>query len=144
MKYVLFLCLPLIALLASCSSTPQSRIQRNPEMFLSLNTQHQALVKQGKIDRGMNKSAVYLAMGNPDGKVTGNREGRSYVRWDYSMLVPVYTSGFGGHYGYGGGRYGRGGYYGGGYYPSVTYIPTRGSSVYFRKGIVAGWERARN
>jgi len=24
----------------------------------------------------------------------------------------------------------------------VTYVPTRGSSIYFNKGIVAGWEKA--
>lgn len=142
MKLILFLSLPLVVLLASCSSTPQSRIQKNPEMFLSLPAKQQELVKQGKIDQGMNQSAVYLAMGNPDGKITGNREGRSFVRWDYSILVPVYTSGFGGYYGHG--YRGRGGYYGAGYYPTVSYVPTRGSSIYFRKGAVVGWERARN
>ena len=142
MKFILYLSIPLIALLASCSTTPQSRIQKNPEMFLGLSPKHQTLVKEGKIDRGMSQTAVYLAMGHPDGKFTGNRTGRSYIRWDYSVLVPVYTSGFAGFYGAGRGYYGRGGYYGG-YYPSVTYVPAHGSSVYFRKGVVDGWERAR-
>lgn len=110
-------------------------------MFLSLSQKQQSLVREGKIDQGMPHTGVYLAMGNPDSKVTGNREGRSFTRWDYSMLVPVYTTGFSGYYG--GGYHGRGRYYGGGYYPTVSYVPTRGSSVYFRKGHVVGWERAR-
>ena len=137
MKRLFLLTLPLIALLTSCSTTPQSRIQKNPEMFLGLNTKQQTQVREGKIDQGMSPSAVYLAMGHPNSKITGNREGRSYVRWDYSILTPVYTSGFGGYYG---GYHGRG-RYGGGYYPTVTYVPTRGSSVYFKKGKVVGWER---
>ncbi|NWK57142.1 hypothetical protein HW115_16085 [Verrucomicrobiaceae bacterium N1E253] len=141
MKLLPFICLiPLAILLSSCSSTPQSRIQKNPELYNRLPEKHKALVQQGKIDRGMKQPAVYLAMGNPDSKVTGNREGRSYERWDYSVLTPVYTSGFGGYYGYGRGYYGRGPYYGTGYYPEVYYVPTRGSSVYFRKGSVVGWE----
>jgi hypothetical protein len=144
MKFLIFLTIPLIALLASCSSTPQSRIKNNPELFLSLTPKHQALVKEGKIDRGMPEKAVYLAMGNPDSKITGNRDGRSYMRWDYSVLMPVYTSTFGGYYGYGGYHHGCGSGFYGGYYPSVAYIPTRGSSIYFKKGIVTGWERVRH
>lgn len=88
----------------------------------------------------MNQTAVYFALGNPDSKTTGNREGRSYQRWDYNVLTPVYSSGFGGYYGYGRGYYGRGPYYGASYYPQVYYVPTKGSSVYFRKGSVVGWE----
>lgn len=135
-----FLAAALLTLLTSCSSTPQSRIQKNPELFLSLPDKHQKLVKQGKIDRGMSEPAVYIAMGNPSNKTTGNREGRSYERWDYTELTPVYSSGFGGYYGYGRGYYGRGPYYGAGYYPEVYYVPTRGASVYFSKGQVVGWE----
>jgi outer membrane protein assembly factor BamE (lipoprotein component of BamABCDE complex) len=139
MKTLLLFSLPLFALLASCSSTPQSRIQKNPQLFQNLTPKQQSQVSQGQIDQGMSQSAVYLAMGNPDGKIRGNRDGRSFERWDYTMLIPVYTSGFGGYYG--GGYHGRCGFYGG-YYPTVTYIPTRGSSIYFNKGTVAGWERA--
>ena len=144
MKFIPLLTLPLIAfLLASCASTPQTRIQKNPEIFLNLPQKDQNLVKLGKIDRGMSEHAVYIAMGNPDTKVTGNREGSSYMRWDYSVLTPVYTNNLGGFYGYGSGYHGHcHGFYGG-YAPSVTYVPTRGSSIYFKKGKVEGWERVR-
>lgn len=141
MKPLSLFCLPLIALLASCSSTPQSRIQKNPEMFLRLSKKQQTLVSEGRIDRGMSPPAVYLAMGHPDTKIAGNRDGQSYMRWDYTVLMPVYTSGFGGYYGQSG-YYGRGHYHPA-YYPTISYIPTRGSSVFFRKGVVAGWERDR-
>jgi len=144
MKLANILTLPLIALLlASCASTPQSRIQKNPEMFLSLPKKDQNLVKQGKIDRGMSEQAVFLAMGNPDRKISGNQGGQTYTRWDYSILIPVYTDHFGAGFGCAPGYYGhRYGFYGG-YAPSVTYIPTRGSSVYFKKGKVEGWEQVR-
>jgi len=140
MKRLLILTLPVIALLSSCSTTPQSRIQKNPEIFLSLNSTQQTKVSEGQIDRGMSQSAVYLAMGQPDSKVTGNRDGRSYTRWDYSVLIPIYSTSYSGYYG---GYHGRGRHYGGGYIPTVTYVPTRGSSVYFAKGKVTGWERSR-
>ena len=139
MKLFILYSLPLFALLASCSTTPQSRIQKNPQIFENLTPKQQSQVSQGQIDQGMNQSAVYLAMGNPDGKIRGNRDGRSFERWDYNILIPVYTTGFDGFYG--GCRYGRGGFHGG-YFPTISYVPTRGSSVYFNKGLVAGWERA--
>jgi len=144
MKFLSYITLPIIALLlASCASTPQTRIEKNPELFLKLPKKDQTLVKQGKIDRGMSPEAVYLAMGNPDTKVSGNQKGINYTRWDYSVLTPVYTDTFGGGYGCAPGYFGhRYGFYGG-YTPSVTYVPTRGSSVYFEKGKVAGWERIR-
>ncbi|MBK1831822.1 hypothetical protein JIN77_13890 [Verrucomicrobiaceae bacterium R5-34] len=139
MKIILFLSLPLLALLASCSSTPTSRIEDNPAIYKSLSPKHQELVSKGQIARGMNKPAVFLAMGHPDGKVTGNKDGKDYERWDYTQMVPVYSSGFSPYYGYGFGRHGYGPRYGIGYIPSVHYVPRRGSSVDFSNGKVTGW-----
>lgn len=142
MKILLCLLLPLTAFFTSCSTTPQSRIQRNPELFTKLSPKHQELVRQGRIDRGMTKPAVFLAMGNPDSKSIGEQRGKSFERWYYNVLVPVYTYGFSPYYGYG---YGHGyGYWDGGYYgfamlPSVSYVPRLGSAIDFSSGKVTGW-----
>ena len=140
MKVFIYLLLPLTALLSSCSSTPETRIQRNPELFHNLSSQHQDLVRQGQITRGMSKPAVFFAMGNPDSKTSGVQHGKNFERWHYNVLVPVYTHGFSPYYGYGYGRYGcYGRYYGMGYYPSVYYVPRHGASVEFIQGKVTGW-----
>ena len=54
--------------LASCvPSTPQTRIQQNPQKFEALSAKHRTLVQQGQIARGMSPDAVYLAWGGPPG-----------------------------------------------------------------------------
>ena len=88
----------------------------------------------------MSPGAVYLAMGNPDSQVSGNLQGENYMRWDYSMLMPVYTHHMGGFYGTGC-YYHGGSYYGPDYGTSVTYVPVLGSSIFFKKDKVVGWER---
>ena len=145
MKILLFLILPLTAFLASCSTTPTTRIQGNPEIFAKLSTKHQELVRQGKIDRGMTKPAVFLAMGHPNNKTVGEQHGKSFERWNYNVLVPVYSHGFSPYYGYGYGRYGRrgGGYYGLAVQPSVHYVPRHGASVEFKSDKVSGWSSVK-
>lgn len=144
MKSFLFFILPLAALLTSCSTTPASRIQKNPELYGKLSAKHQELVREGRIAEGMSKPAVFLAVGNPDNKTVGEKNGKSFERWNYDVMVPVYSHGFSPYYGYGWGRYGRGGgYYGYGMHPSVHYVPRHGSSVEFKSGKVSGWSSVK-
>lgn len=127
-------------LLANCASTPETRIAKNPQIYQSLDQKQQNLVSKGKIDLGLPRDGVFLAMGNPDNRITGNHKGKAYERWDYNKLIPVYTNHIGGYYGTG--YYGRHRHYAGYYAPSVTYVPTRGSSIYFHQNKVTGWERS--
>lgn len=136
---------------ASCATqTPQDRIQANPGRFTGLPARHQELVRQGQIDRGMSQDAVWLAWGRPDRVYEGTAEGVATARWDYAGLQAVSTIGFYGGYGYGHGYpgaypYGRG-RYGYPYYgitPQVNYVPYRSATVFFKRGKVDSWERAR-
>ncbi len=142
MKALLYI-LPLVAMLASCSTTPATRIQRNPEIYAKLSPKHKELVRQGKITRGMRPPAVFLAMGHPDSQSAGIQHGKRFERWHYNVLVPVYSYGFSPYYGYG--RYGchHGGYWGYGIQPSVHYVPRHGATVEFRRGKVTGWSAVR-
>jgi hypothetical protein len=133
--------------LASCApSTPQARIEQNPEKFAALSQSHQNLVQQGQIARGMPPEAVELAWGNPHSRFEGVRGGKNTARWDYEGSRPVYTTSRFGGYGFGhGGSFGRGRYsaIGFGMGPDVTFIPQRIASVWFISNRVDSWERAR-
>lgn len=130
-----------LLVLANCaSSTPTSRIQKNPAIYDALSTKEKNLVSQGRIEKGMSKKAVFLAWGRPSTSINGSRNGVDFQRWIYTSYQPVYTNRFYGGYGYGWGRYGRP-YYGMGYGPEVDYIPERRAFVEFRNERVHNWER---
>jgi hypothetical protein len=132
---------------ASCAPmTPQGRINQNPAKFASLPKNHQSLVLQGNITRGMSPDAVALAWGEPDRRFVGSRGSHATERWDYTDSQPVYTTSYFGGYGYGGyGPYHRGWYspIGYGVGPEITYIPYRVASVWFVDHRVDSWERIR-
>jgi len=139
----------------SCAThTPQSRIAENPSLYTKLPAKHQEKVSVGDIQRGMSKSAVYLALGNPDRKSIGETNKGNFERWDYVRLVPVhrnrfhggfgYGRGFRGHRGFGSHRGFRGrGFHHGGFGTGIDYVPRRSASVYFRNDKVERWDRYR-
>lgn len=142
---------PLVALLfASCSvNTPATRIEKNPAIYNDLTTNHQALVRAGKIENGMTPTAVFLAWGKADSKSEGELKGERFERWNYLGLAPVYNEGFYGGFGYGYrdlyGRRGRGRYYDPyfGHSMHVDYVPYRAAWVDFQNGRVKAWQRGR-
>jgi hypothetical protein len=148
MKTFLAAMFPLLIFVSCAPSTPQTRIQRNPQKFETLGAKHQSLVQQGQITRGMTTDAVYLAWGAPSGTFQGSKDGKATERWDYTGTRPVTVTNFYGGYGYGYGpygAYGRHGYgdYGFGLGPEIAYIPYRVASVWFVNNRVDSWERAR-
>jgi hypothetical protein len=143
-KYFIF---SLILAMSACApSTPQSRIEKFPEKFATLNKKEQALVQQGQIAPGMSKDGVLLAWGFPDQRFEGARDSKVTERWDYATTMPVYSTPlFVGPYGGRYGRYWRQGYYDLGYaaVPEIAYIPFRVASVWFVDHKVDAWERVR-
>ncbi len=131
----------------SCSSTPQKRIAKFPDKFSTLTADDQSLVEQGRIQQGMTKDAVYLAIGKPEQITYGANKSGEYEQWNYNTLTPVVTNNVsigvgwgGGPWGWGGvGRRGLGRGFGGwgngfggwGLGPNIAYVPTRGATVKF-------------
>lgn len=129
-------------LFASCAPvTPDARINANPTLYGKLSEKEKALVREGRIEKGMSPEAVFLAWGKPAREYEGHERGKSTMRWDYEGATPVYGSGWGGYYGYG--PYGMRPYYGYAMGPEITYVPYRRASVWFENRRVTSWERAR-
>ena len=135
-----------VVLFSQCAVGPQSRIERNPQMFNQLSSRERELVTSGVIREGMNRDAVFLAWGRPDQVSVGTSRGKEIESWTYLGERPVRSynmnMGFGfGGWGYGGcGPYGWGGgypYMGGG--PSVMYVPYTAGVVEFTRGRVTHW-----
>lgn len=129
--------------LASCVSTPAARIEQRPHLFESLSSRHQELVRQGKIDRGMSKDAVWLAWGSPDRKYDGLTTGKYTERWDYISSEPTFTTSLGFGYTRFGGYPFRGYGYGLNMGPELVYVPYRSGTVVFANQKVDTWERIR-
>lgn len=94
-------CLALVAFLAGCASTPESRIQRNPEAFAQLPPAVQERVRRGQIEIGDTESVVLLALGEPARRMErlDQRTGSSQV-WIYARSAPRFSFGIGvGSYG---------------------------------------------
>jgi hypothetical protein len=150
------------AFLVQCSSTPKTRIEKNPQMYGKLSARDQHFVTHGLIHEGMTRDGVFLAWGRPDTVSVGVNRGRESENWTYEGQRPIRSmnmgmgmgfggyGGFGGFGGYGGfGPYGYGGWgpYGYGGYPfggtSVTYIPYTSGVAEFVNGRVVSWKSTK-
>ncbi len=143
MKNILAAILAGLVFPACAPSTPQARIERNPEIFAALGKKEQELVQQGQISRGMSPDAVVLAWGPPDQRFEGSKDSKPSGRWDYLGSRPVYSSNYFGGYRYG--LYGYPGYtnLGTAVGPDIAYLPYRLASVWFVNHRVDSWERIR-
>ena len=138
------LCL-LLALGSACApSTPQTRIDRNPELYQALAPAERERVAQGELRKGMSKEAAFLAWGAPSRKSTGEKDGTPRERWDYLDSAPVYHSNLYGGYRSGVyGPYGRYSAFGFAAGPEVTYLPYRKATIWFIRDKVDSWERVQ-
>jgi hypothetical protein len=69
--------------LAGCS-TPQTRIQKNPELFSSLSAEDQQTIKEGRVALGFTAEMTKLALGDPDRVTTRTDSGGTSEVWRYT------------------------------------------------------------
>lgn len=128
--------------LVSCETvTPAMRIQENPAMFSQLPAKQQQLVREGHITYGMSTSAVYLAWGAPQRKLTlGLRNGKTAEKWVYTSPRPVTVANdfypYGPYYGP---------YWDDYHYPrhgtSTAWLQEESANVQFEDGKVVSWQK---
>lgn len=119
-----------LALLAGCS-TPEARIQHNPEAFASLSPSDQQLIREGKVAVGFTAEMVRLALGDPDLVYTrtdanGVNESWSYTTYESEVGVSLYR---GYYHRYWGDPF---------YYPYYSSYPSRRTKEYLKIVFIGG------
>lgn len=83
-----------LAFFSGCS-TPEARINKNPEAFAKLTTEDQQRIREGKVAIGFTPEMVKLALGEPDKVFTrtdanGVNESWSYTTYESDGGVMLY------------------------------------------------------
>lgn len=117
------LLLAAVAGLVGCS-TPQARIDRNPEVFAGLSAADQRLIREGKVALGFTPEMAQLALGEPDRKLTrtdsaGTSEVWRYVTYESDSGMYLYR-----------GYYHR--YYADSFFPYYLNYPSRSERETFK------------
>jgi hypothetical protein len=102
-RFTLIATLAAAFMVCGCASTPQKRIEQNPEIFSKLNYEQQAAVQSGKVESGFTPEMVYLSQGEPSEKRRESRAGQEIEVWVYrkpGIAAPAgtNTTGFYGAY----------------------------------------------
>ncbi len=132
MKKFAFLATTLALLLFAGCATPEARIKRQPELFATLSSSDQQLIRQGKVALGFTPEMVKLALGDPDRVYTrldasGNNESWSYTTFETDYGMPLFRGFYHRHYHHYGHGFGFGGMY-----PYYLHYPARRDREYFR------------
>ncbi len=108
MKTSLLFCLVLVlaTLGTGCSSSPQSRIKKNPEAFNSSPIEVRTAIERGQVAVGFTPDQVRLALGAPDRVLTRTSEAGNSEVWIYRENKSRLGLGLG--FGMGGGSVGTG------------------------------------
>jgi len=91
---------------AGCSSTPQSRIKKDPAAFNAYPADVRRLIEQGQVAVGFTPDQVRLALGDPDRVITRTSSTGNADIWIYRENKS--RLGFGLGLGFGGGSVGTG------------------------------------
>ena len=84
-----------LALLAGCSSTPDSRIADNRAAFDELPAAAQQKIRAGQVEVGFTPEMVRLALGMPDRVYTRRSEQVDTEVWGYQDRGPRFSFGIG-------------------------------------------------
>lgn len=95
----------LVFSLCSCSSTPESRIDKKPELFVTYPPEIQAKIQSGDVDKGFTEEMVEMSKGVPEEKSEIVRKGKHIQLWKYysaanAQAVGNASTGFSGAYSY--------------------------------------------
>ncbi len=85
----------LVFSLAGCASGPSARIKNDPETFSAFPQDVQENVRLGRIELGYTKEMVAMALGEPDRRLTRQREGAEERVWIYTEARPSVGLSFG-------------------------------------------------
>jgi hypothetical protein len=83
-KFVLLFAAALGLVLAVGCSTPETRIQKNPDAFARLTPAQQDMIRKGQVGVGFDESMVRLALGDPDRIRTRLTAAGATVSWIYT------------------------------------------------------------
>jgi len=116
-KFILILAAAIGLVLAAGCSTPETRIQKNPDAFARLTPAQQDMIKKGQVGLGFDATMVHLALGDPDRirrrvAAAGATETWIYYDWYAADDMPLYR-----------GWYHR--YWGEPFFPYYAYYPAR-------------------
>jgi len=79
--------------LSACATTPQARIDRDPDRFAALPPEQQARIREGSVGVGFDETAVRLALGEPDRVIERESEDGLTTAWLYYAAVPGFYNG---------------------------------------------------
>ena len=79
----LWLLVSTLFLLVGCASNPQSRVDRNPELFAQYPDEVREKILAGKVAVGFTTEMAYLALGDPDRKTTSTTAEGVTENWIY-------------------------------------------------------------
>lgn len=89
------LCLISVALLAACSSTPDSRIAKNQAAFANYPAAVQQKIRTGEVDVGFTPEMVRLALGEPTRQFSRQTKDGTAEVWVYHDNGPRFSFGVG-------------------------------------------------
>ncbi len=97
-----------LLLTAACSTTPQSRIEKNRGAFDAFPADVQEKIRAGRVDLGFTPPMVRLALGDPARELNRSSAAGQEEVWVYRRSSSGFSFGVGigggsGHTGYGGG-----------------------------------------
>lgn len=97
LKTILTSALSGLLLLTGCVSTPQSRVDENPDLFAKFTAEQKETILKGEVDLGFTPEMVMLSAGVPDRKAKKRSSKGTFEVWTYFKYSPRSIHGYGGY-----------------------------------------------
>ena len=94
-RFPLLLIAALVALLTACTTTPESRIAKNPALFDTFAPAVREKIRAGQVEVGFTPDMVKLALGEPTRVFTRQTDKGSSELWVYHDNGPRFSIGIG-------------------------------------------------